>query len=92
MGWIWLAIGLLFALLTVLALVVRSLEELNKSRKDAIVNVLMDHKKYIEKYMDGATDRERWEADAVKHGAATWSVDENGNRFFRWKEQEQGKK
>lgn len=31
--------------------------------------------------------RHSWEAEAVKHGAATWSVDENGDRVFRWKEQ-----
>lgn len=36
--------------------------------------------------------RRNWEADAVKHGAATWTVDENGNRVFRWKKQEQGEK
>ena len=36
--------------------------------------------------------RTQWEADAVKHGAATWTVDENGNRVFEWKEQEQGEK
>lgn len=35
---------------------------------------------------NAAQERLKWEADAVKHGAATWSVDENGNRVFRWKE------
>ena len=28
----------------------------------------------------------------LRHGAATWTVDENGARVFRWKEQEQGEK
>lgn len=32
--------------------------------------------------------RGRFEREAVKHGAATWSVDENGNRVFKWKGQE----
>lgn len=25
------------------------------------------------------------EAEAVRHGAATWTVDESGNRVFQWK-------
>ena len=27
-----------------------------------------------------------WEASAVSHGAATWEVDEDGQRVFKWKE------
>lgn len=34
--------------------------------------------------------REAMEAEAVKHSAATWSVDvETGKRVFQWKEQTQ---
>lgn len=29
--------------------------------------------------------REQWEKEAVRHNAATWTVDENGNRVFKWK-------
>jgi len=29
--------------------------------------------------------RNHFEAEAVKHNAATWTVDENGNRVFKWK-------
>lgn len=32
--------------------------------------------------------RDYFEREAVKHGAATWTVDENGNRVFKWKGQE----
>lgn len=29
--------------------------------------------------------RDYFEREAVKHGAATWTVDENGARVFKWK-------
>lgn len=32
-----------------------------------------------------STINEQWEADAVKHGAAIWTVDESGKRVFEWK-------
>jgi hypothetical protein len=35
---------------------------------------------------DISARRTLWEADAVRHGAATWSVDESGKRVFEWKE------
>ena len=32
--------------------------------------------------------RDRFEREAVNRNAATWTVDENGNRVFKWKGQE----
>lgn len=84
MGWIWAAIIVVFLLLVVLASVVWTLDDLNKERSATVVDVLMDHKKHIETCMDGATDRDRWEAEAVRHGAARWTVGESGNRVFEW--------
>lgn len=30
---------------------------------------------------------DNFQAAAVQHGAAEWTVDENGKRVFRWKDQ-----
>ena len=42
-------------------------------------------------FMAGVAQKQfSMEREAVKHGAATWSVDENGNRVFKWRDIELG--
>jgi len=36
--------------------------------------------------IQGAAVGNKYESEAVQHGAAEWTVDENGKRVFRWKE------
>lgn len=37
-----------------------------------------------EDFWDEPRQQERWQSEAVRHGAAKWTVDESGKRVFEW--------